>query len=226
MHFISYLFLSHTLIALVSRKLQQIAGIVCGLALIDYGFNFIAIGLPGAREMTSQFIGANLLIGGSAAVFISLFFLLRPSESSSSAQEPRIGAKEERALSVAKPNMTPMTGVETVAPLVESTVPIPDTLELRLDQFSRSPSGEYEHKLVDFVYDMISVQPEMVNVWREKRTGMRSVYLAGPYELTTGLLQEHARLGESIRIGILSISAESIQGLLALQKELQTQVPT
>jgi hypothetical protein len=305
LNFISYLFLSHTLIILVSRKLYQIAGIVCGFALIDFGFNFIAIGLPGAREMTSQFIGANLLIGGSAVVFISLFFLLRPSEFSFQQPAPesgtapdvgvetvveeqtppqfrfyknieyvgyfltalgliaaadlvlqvfifqiyneirwwieillvvfgvlsyaifgslgRIGAEEERALSVVKPGMTPVRGVETEVPLVESTVPMPEALELRLEQFSLSPSGEYEHKLADYVYDMVSVQAEMINVWRENRTGMRSVYLAGPYELTTELLQEHAKLGESIKIGILSISPESMRGLLDLQKELQTQ---
>ncbi len=59
-----------------ARKLYQLFGIVLGFALIDYGFNFIAVGLPGAREMTSQFIGVNVLLGGSAVVFLSLFFLL------------------------------------------------------------------------------------------------------------------------------------------------------
>jgi len=60
-----------------SRTLYEVIGIACGLAAIDYGFNFIATGLPGARSVTSQFIGTNLLIGGSAAVFISLFYMLR-----------------------------------------------------------------------------------------------------------------------------------------------------
>lgn len=60
-----------------SRTLYEVIGIACGFAAIDYGFNFIATGLPGARSVTPQFIGTNLLIGGSAAVFISLFYMLR-----------------------------------------------------------------------------------------------------------------------------------------------------
>jgi cell division septation protein DedD len=63
---------------MVSRRLYEILGLACGFILIDYGFNLVAVGLPGARSFTSQFVAANLLIGGSAAVFISLFYLLRP----------------------------------------------------------------------------------------------------------------------------------------------------
>ena len=62
---------------MASRTLYEIIGIACGFAAIDYGFNFIATGMPGARSLTSQFVGANLLVGGSAAVFISLFYMLR-----------------------------------------------------------------------------------------------------------------------------------------------------
>ena len=291
---------------LVSRKLYQIIGLVCGFALIDYGFNFIAIGLPGAREMTSQFVGANLLVGGSAAVFISLFYLLRPNQLSVQQLQPgiapdvgietiveeetppqyrfyknieyvgyffaalglfsaadlmlqvfvyqmynevrwwievllvvfgvlayaifgsigRIGAEEERTLSTAQPGMaSPMTTAQTETQMTESASKIPETLELSLDQFSRSPDGEYEHKLTDYIYDMVGVRPEMVNVWREDRKGMRPVYLAGPYELGAELLEEHAKHGEPISIGILSLSTESVQALLSLQKQLQTQVP-
>jgi hypothetical protein len=296
---------------LIPRKLYQIVGIVCGFALIDYGFNFIAIGLPGAREMTSQFIGANMVIGGSAAIFISLFFLLRPAQPS--VQQPQaepgaapeigvetvveeqtppqfrfyknieylgyfmtalglfsavdlvlqvfiyqmynevrwwveillvvfgvlsyaifvslghIGAEEERALVNPQPGMTfSVTSVQAadVAPVAESSVQVPEVLELQMEQFSRSSSGEYEHKLADCLYDVVSVRPEMVNVWRENRIGMRSVYLAGPYELSSEFLEEHAKLGEPTRIGILSLSGESIQTLLSMQKECQTQVPT
>ena len=294
---------------LVSRKLYGIIGLVCGFALIDYGFNFIAIGLPGAREMTSQFVGANLLVGGSAAIFISLFYLLRsdqPSALQPQAQSEiapdigvetiveqetppqfrfyknieyagyffaaiglfsaadlmlqvfvyqmynevrwwieillvvfgvlayaifgsigRIGAEEERALGTAQPStISPMTTGEAEIHMAESVNKIPETLELSLDQFSRLPGGEYEHKLSDYVYDMVGVRAEMVNVWREDRKGMRPVYLAGPYELGADLLEEHAKHGEPISIGILSLSTESVQALLSLQKQLQAQVPT
>ena len=291
------------------RKLYQIIGLVCGFALIDYGFNFIAVGLPGAREMTSQFIGVNLLLGGSAVIFISLFFLLRPAQTFIPGSRPesgsapgigietvveeqtppqfrfyknieyvgyfmtalglfsaadlvlqvfiyqmynearwwveillvvfgvlsyaifgslgRIGAEEERALVATQPSLAPpMTGAmgNNEGPSAESKVQIPETIELHLDQFSRLSSGEYERKLTDHVYDMVSVRSEMVNVWRENRTEMRSTYVAGPYELSSEVLEEHAKLGEPIRIGILSISTESIQALLGMQRELQAPV--
>ena len=137
----------------------------------------------------------------------------------------RIGAEEERAL-IKQPGTTSVAGAvgEAVGPVAESKMQIPETIELHLDQFSRSLGGEYERKLTDFVYDMVSVGPEMVNVWRENRTEMRSTYLAGPYELSSGVLEEHAKLGEPIHIGILSISAESIQALIGMQRELQAQV--
>ncbi len=63
---------------MLSRRLYEILGFVCGFILIDFGFNFVAIGVPGARELTSQFVGANLITGGSALVFASLYFMLRP----------------------------------------------------------------------------------------------------------------------------------------------------
>ena len=75
-----------------SRTLYQFIGVVVGFALIDYGFDFIAAGLPGAREMTSQFIGVNMLLGGSVVVFISLFFLLGPAQTSIPSSRPESGA--------------------------------------------------------------------------------------------------------------------------------------
>lgn len=139
----------------------------------------------------------------------------------------RIGAEEERALGTAQPSSSsPVTSAQTETQMTEAASKIPETLELSLDQFSRSSGGEYEHKLTDYVYDMVGVRAEMVNVWREERKGMRPVYLAGPYELGAELLEEHAKHGEPISIGILSLSTESVQALLSLQKQLQAQVPT
>jgi hypothetical protein len=305
LHFISYHFLSLTEIGLNTRKLCQLVGMVIGFALIDYGFNLIAVGLPGAREMTSQLIGVNVLLGGSAVVFISLFFLLRPAQASIPTSKPesgaapgigietvveeqappqfrfyknieyvgyfmtalglfaaidlvlqilipqmynevrwwvevllvifgvlayaifgslgRIGAEEERGLVTAQRSMA-SSETSVQIPEIEPKVQIPEVIELHLNQFSQSSSGEYERKLTDFVYDMVTIGPKMINVWRESRAGMRSAYLAGPYELSSELLNEHAKNGEPIRIGILSISIESIQELLGTQRELQAQV--
>jgi len=62
----------------LSGRLYEALALVAGLVLIDYGFNFVATGVQGARQFTSQFLGANLLIGGSAMVFFSLYYLLKP----------------------------------------------------------------------------------------------------------------------------------------------------
>jgi len=304
LNFISHRFLSMKEITLDARKLYQLIGLVVGFALIDYGFNFVAVGLPGAREMTSQLIGMNVLLGGSVVLFISLFFLLRPAQPPALRTQPEsgaapgigietvveeqtppqfrfyrnieyvgycmtalglfaavdlvlqifipqmynelrwwvevllvvfgvlayaifgslghIGAEEERALAAAPPALEPSR--TTVQEGIEAKVSPPEIIELHLNEFSQSMTGEFEHKLTEFVYDMVTVRPEMVNVWRENRTGMRSLYLAGPYELSSDFLNEHAAHNEPIRIGILSISVESIRELVGLQREMQTHV--
>jgi hypothetical protein len=277
--------------------------VLVGFALIDYGFNFIAVGLPGARQTASQFVGLNMLLGGSAVVFISLLLLLRPTQTSIPGSQPqsgalpetrietvaeeqaqpqfrsyekieylgyfitslgllaaadlvlqvfvsqlynearwsvevlllvlsavlayaifgslsRPGAEEKRALVTTQPGLAPsMTSVQ-----VEAKAEVPEVIELNLKQFSRSSSGEYERKLTDFIYDVVSVRPEMINVWRENRTRMRTEYLAGPYELSSELLEAHAKDGAPIRIGTLSVSIESIQELLSMQRELKAEV--
>ena len=75
---------------MVTRKLYAILGIVCGFILIDYGFNFLAVGFPGAEELTSQFVGVSLALGGSALVFLALYALLSPAPvpSATVTQEP------------------------------------------------------------------------------------------------------------------------------------------
>jgi hypothetical protein len=286
--------------ALISRNLYAIIGMICGFVLIDYGFNFLAVGLPGAREMTSQLVGVNLLLGGSATVFITLYYVLKPTqpptpkEQMPDGQAPdvgvelvveeqtppqfrfyrnieyvgyiftalgllsaadlvlqvfiyrlynetrwwievllvvfgvlafaifgsigRIGEEEERAL--VQP--APLTSLsENASPIGQPVDTLPETLELRLANYTKSPSGEYEHQLSPDVYDMFRVQSDMVTIWREDRSGMRSVYLAGPYELTRELLQENANRGERITIGILSLTAETSRGLLAMQDQTQ-----
>lgn len=60
----------------------------------------------------------------------------------------------------------------------------------------------------------------MIVVWREDRKGIRSIYLAGPYELSRSLLAEQVKKGEDLKLGSLSLSVESINELLALQGRL------
>jgi hypothetical protein len=62
----------------LSGRLFEALGLVSGLVLIDYGFNFAAVGITGARAFTSQFLGANLIVGGSAIAFASLYYMLKP----------------------------------------------------------------------------------------------------------------------------------------------------
>jgi hypothetical protein len=199
---------------LASRTLYEIIGFACGFALIDYGFNFMATGLPGARSLTSQFIGANLLVGGSAAVFISLFYMLRSDNVPSSAI-PQIAA------------IVPDVRVETV---VEEQTPIPEaakptlpsyaeSLEVHLSEFHVLSPGDYEQHLAANVFDKIRIEAETVTIWREDRQGIRSIYLAGPYELKRKLMESYVERGEDLKIGYLSLSVETIRDLLALQQK-------
>jgi hypothetical protein len=294
---------------LVSRGLYQIIGIVTGFALIDYGFNFMTVGLPGARQMTSQFVGANLLIGGSAVVFISLYSLLKTVQPPAAQQGPegsapdvgvelvieeqsppqtsfyknieyvgylftafglfsaadlmlqvfipqlynearwwveillvtfgmlayaifgsigRIGSEEESKLTIPQVSTASGTTVQVAgeASVKQTVAVLPENLEVHLDQFSRSPSGEYEHKISGTVYDLLYIQPDMITIWREDRGAMRSVYLAGPYELSRELLEGYVRRGEQLSIGILSLSTETAQALLEMQTPHSAKIST
>jgi hypothetical protein len=286
--------------ALISRNLYTIIGMICGFVLIDYGFSFLTVGLPGAREITSQLVGVNLLVGGSATVFITLYYLLKSTQPPTSKEQVsdgkppdvgvelvveeqtppqfrfyrnieyvgyiftaigllsaadlvlqvfiyrlynetrwwievllvvfgvlgfaifgsigRIGEEEERAL-VQSTALT--TFSENASPIAQPVGALPETLELQLINYTKSPGGDYEHKLSPDVYDMFHVQSDMVTVWREDRSGKRSVYLAGPYELVRELLQEKAKRSEQIMIGILSLTAETSRDLLAMQDQTQ-----
>ncbi len=275
----------------MARKLYTFIGFASGLILINYGFNIIAAGLPGTRALTSQFVGLNLLVGGSVVVFFSLYFLLRPvgagrptgTQPAGSAPDVgveliveesppsqygfyknieyigyfftalglfsaadlalqvfipelynearwwvevllvtfgvlsyaifgsigRLGAEEEKQYSPTPEPVTPTT--------VEPQF-YPETLEVRVIEFSKLSSGEYERHLSGAVYDMFRVEREGITIWRENRLGMRSVYLAGPYELSKKLIEDVMNRGEPLKIGYLSLSVESMQSLLSLQE--------
>lgn len=286
---------------MASRRLYEILGLAGGFVVIDYGFNFLATGFPGARTLTSQLIAANLIVGGSVAILGSLYYLLKPSAVPAPASpEPtlstpdvgveliveeetppksdfyrnityigylftvlglfsaadlvlqvfirsiynearwwievllvtfgvlsytifgsvgRLGSEEEAKLAGLVTTPTPVAGnVEAPESLVVAAPPsYPESLVLRMADFTRSSSGEYERRLAPGLYDMFRVERDMITVWREDRRGMRSVYLAGPYELSNELLREHLNRGEQVKIGLLELSVESIRDLVALQ---------
>jgi hypothetical protein len=286
---------------LLSRKLYTILTLACGIVLIDYGFNFLATGLPGAREFTSQFVGANLILGGSALVFASLYFLLRPvpvgplgapqpavrapdvgvetiveEETGPKAgfyreisyvgyfftvlgifsaadlvlqvflrstyNETRwwveillvvfgvlsytifgsighLGYQEESSLKARPMEVSPTTqgSTQTEANIPSPQATYPETLEIRMADFTRTASGEFEKHLAGETYDLVRVEPEMVTIWRESRLGLRSIYLAGPYELSRAMLEGQLKRGEALRIGILNLPVDSIRDLLVLQ---------
>ena len=107
--------------------------------------------------------------------------------------------------------------VQSEASTKQSVAALPENLEIQLDKFSKSPSGEYERKLSDTVYDVFRVQHDLITIWREDRGAMRSVYLAGPYELTSQLLEGYVKKGEQLHIGILLLSSETARALLEMQ---------
>ena len=294
---------------MVSRRLFQGVGLALGFILVDYAFNLIALGVPGARAFTSEFLATNLLVGGSALVFVSLYYLLKPIAPAPTTQpvsvrpdvgvetiveevtppKPgfyktieyigyffaflglisaadlvlqvfirsiynearwwvevllvvfgilsytifgsigRLGAQEEASLKqipsmpkISSENVTSITEeTATLSPSTSTTQP----MELKLAEFNPTATGEYEHQVAGDSFDMFRVDREIITVWREERKGIRSNYLAGPYELTRKMLEEYASGGQELRIGHLIASVETVRDLLALQGKLAVENP-
>jgi len=293
--------------SLLSRRLYQVFGFACGFVLIAYGFDAASVGLRGAGTFTSQFLGTNLLVGGSALIFVSLYYLLKPVTPGPAQVSPptgprpdvamelvveeqtppkpgfykkieyvgyffallglvsaadlvmqvflrstynearwwvevllvtfgvlsytilgsvgRLGSQEEAKLAnvPAEPAVKPQpqqvavsTTAATVAPVAVAEAM--ETLTLRVSDFTRNSEGEYEKHISGESYDMFRVSHEMVIVWREDRHGMRSTYLAGPYELSERMLEEYEKSGQELRIGELVLPSDEIRGLLQLTK--------
>jgi hypothetical protein len=284
---------------LANRTLYGIVGVACGLILLNYGFSLLASGFPGIRVLTSQFLSANLLLGGSIVVFISVYFLLKPPTRPSPVVQPtgaapdvgvglvveetppsqysfykhieyvgyfftalglfsavdlvlqvlipalynearwwveillatfgvlsyaifgsvgRLGAQEEKKY-VAPAQTTPPAPGVTLADKPKMPSPsYPEMLQMLISEFSRSSSGDYERQVTPAVYDMFRIERETVTVWRENRQGMRSNYLAGPYELSRKLMEEYASRGEELRVGYLSLPVEALRELMQLQE--------
>jgi hypothetical protein len=129
----------------------------------------------------------------------------------------RLGSEEEAKLAgpIAEPkpypnNMTPPTTPDTPTPS------LPEVLEIQIGDFTRSQGGVYERHLSGQVYDLFRIEKEGVTVWREDRQEIRSIYLAGPYELSRKILEEGVKGGEELKIGSLRLSVDSMQGFLTL----------
>ncbi len=300
---------------MVSRRLFQALGLAAGFVLVDYSFNLIASGLPGARAFTSQFLAANLLVGGSALVFVSLYYLLKPiTPISTTVPQPvsarpvvgvemiveemtppkpgfyktieyigylfaslglisaadlvlqvflrstynearwwveallvtfgvlsytifvsigRLGAQEETSLKKipATPKMSPEKIVSTAeatqmaSPSTAASTVTMEPMELNLVDFNPTATGDYERHLSGDSFDMFRVDREIITVWREDRKGIRSNYLAGPYELTRKMLEEYASGGQELRIGHLIVSTDTVRALLALQQKPAEHLP-
>jgi hypothetical protein len=300
---------------MVSRRLFQGLGLALGFVLVDYGFNLVASGLPGARAFTSEFLAANLLVAGSAVVFVSLYYLLKPvTSTSTTAPQPvsarpdvgveliveeatppkpgfyktieyigyffaflglvsaadlvlqvflrstynearwwveallvtfgvlsytifgsigRLGAQEEASLQ--KLPATPKIFTENIVSTTDEAHSVGsataasalaiEPMELKLAEFNPTATGEYERHLSEDSFDMFRVDREVITVWREDRKGIRSNYLAGPYELTRKMLEEYASKGVELRIGHLIVSTDTVRALLALQGTVAAQHP-
>ena len=282
-------------------KLYEIIGLASGFLLIDYGFNLLAAGFAGLRPLTSQLVGVNLLVGGSVAVFFSLFYLLKPPTSVQQSTQPtrpmgrrpdigiglvveeeppsqygfyrniqyirffftglglfsavdlvlqvlvpglynetrwwvevllatfgvlsyaifgsigHIGAQEEKLYVPPVPSPTTTSSTEQREMAQGTPIASEQALQMRISEFSKASPGEYERQLSGTMFDMFRIEPGTTTVWRENRAGFRSVYLAGPYELSRELIEEYAKRGEELKIGYLSLSVETLQDLLRLQ---------
>jgi len=145
----------------------------------------------------------------------------------------RLGAQEEASLKQI-PSTPKMSSENIGPPIVETHATGPSTaaptvtiepMELKLAEFNPTATGEYEHHLTGDSFDMFRVDREVITVWREDRKGIRSSYIAGPYELTRNLLEEYASGGQELRIGHLVASADTVQDLLGLQGKVAAEHP-
>ncbi len=98
-----------------------------------------------------------------------------------------------------------------------------EPMELNLADFTPTATGDYERHLSEDSFDMFRVDREVITVWREDRKGIRSNYLAGPYELTRKMLEEYANGGQELSIGHLILSVDTVRALLALQGKVTPQ---
>jgi len=185
---------------------------------IEYvGYLFTALGLFAAVDLVLQVLVPGLYneIRWWVEVLLVTFGVLSYAIFGSIG---RLGAQEERKYVHPTPSAglihTPAASEITQAP----SPSYPQILEMHIGDFSKSTSGEYERQWSGTVYDMFRVESETVSVWRENRLGMRSVYLAGPYELSRKLMEEYVSRGVELKIGYLSISVETLRELMRLQE--------
>ena len=286
------------------RRLFEALGLAAGLVLIDYGFNFMAVGVSGARAFTSQFLGANLIVGGSAIAFASLYYMLKPAVQPQKIEPIQTGIAPDIGVELVVEEATPpksgfyrnieyigyffaflglisaadlvlqvfirstydelrwwvevllvtfgvlsytifgsigrlgaqeeakLTGppvAPTIAQQHQPTQPpspqykpvqiLASTGPILLDpaEFRKTANGDFEHQVSASSFDMIRVDEDLITIWREDRRGMRSVYLAGPYELMRKLLEEYGESGRPLEVGNLKLTSDALRALLALE---------
>jgi hypothetical protein len=134
----------------------------------------------------------------------------------------RLGMQEEAELAKGALTLNPKeSSAQTKIPpptTPPATIEELPALNVTLSEFTRNSASEYEKHLSGESYDMFRVDPEMAAIWREDRRGMRSVYLAGPYELTKKMLQDCLASGAGLSVGSLVLSNDSVRGLLGLME--------
>ncbi len=185
---------------------------------IEYvGYIFTAIGLFSAVDLVLQVFIPGLYNEARwwVEVLLAIFGVLSYAIFGSIG---RLGAQEEKTYTA-----TPQTPLQAPS---EAAQPVStfdsQILQLLINEFTPSGSGEYERQLAGAVYDMFRIDLDTIIVWRENRLGMRSQYVAGPYELSKKLMEESVAKGEELRIGHLEVSVETLRDLMRLQRLSQS----
>jgi len=181
---------------------------------IEYvGYVFTAVGLFSAVDLVLQVFIPGLYNEARwwIEVLLAIFGVLSYAIFGSIG---RLGAQEEKTYT-ATPQALSQAPSEVTQPVSTSDS---QTLQVRVNEFTQSGSGEYERHLAGAVYDMFRVDLDTIIVWRESRLGLRSQYVAGPYELSKKLMEESVAKGEELRIGHLELSVETLRDLMSLQR--------
>jgi hypothetical protein len=187
---------------------------------IEYiGYFFTALGLFSAADLVLQVLIPALYNEARwwVEILLATFGVLSYAIFGSVG---RLGAQEEKKYIAAAQTTPPAIGAPSTATSNVTPSFYPETLQLHINEFSKSSSGDYERRVSPVIYDMFRIEGETVTVWREDRQGMRSNYLAGPYELSRKLMKEYASRGEELKVGYLALPAEALRVLMRLQENL------
>jgi hypothetical protein len=188
---------------------------------IEYiGYFFTVLGLISAADLVLQVFIRSTYYEGRwwVEVLLVIFGVLSYTIFGSVG---RLGMQEEAKLRSVP--TTPQLSTPAPAEMPVQAVAVAATEEvaplgLILSEFTQNPEGEFEKHLSGESYDVFRVEPDLVTAWRENRRGIRSTYIAGPYELTKKMLEEFMSSGQELRVGDLSLSCDTIRGLVGLME--------